>query len=77
MDAKDKTKRYYEIIRKNIKKIRLEKNISKEELLLRINASDDYINRVESLKINPSLKYLFRICNELDIGMKELLKEEK
>ena len=76
MNQERKTKKYYEIIRKNIKKIRLMKNISEKELSLRINASRDYINRVEKNKVNPSLEYLFRICDELDISFIELLKEE-
>lgn len=77
MNIKEKTKMYYEIIIKNIKRKRKELNISKEELSIKINANKNYMNSVEKYKINPSLKYLFRICDELNINFYELLKEEK
>ena len=76
MNSKYKTKLYYKIIIENIKKIRKRKNITQKNLSMRIDANENYINNIEKYKINPSLKYLFRICNELNINFVELLKEE-
>lgn len=51
----------------NLAKIRMKSNISAYELSLRIDKDASYIHKVESGKINISLKTILRICEELNI----------
>jgi len=53
-------------------KIRIAKNISAYELSLRIGKDASYIHKVESAKINISLKAMFEVCSALEIQPKEL-----
>ena len=58
----------------NLAKIRMKSNISAYELSLRIDKDASYIHKVESGKINMSLKTILRICEELNIDPIELFK---
>jgi len=53
-------------------KIRTSKNISAYELSLRIGKSPNYIHKVETAKINISVKAMLEICQALEINPKEL-----
>ncbi|MCI9518239.1 MAG: helix-turn-helix transcriptional regulator [Clostridia bacterium] len=52
----------------------MKSNISAYELSLRIDKDASYIHKVESGKINISLKTILRICEELNIDPIELFK---
>ncbi|MFA6989041.1 MAG: helix-turn-helix transcriptional regulator [Candidatus Gastranaerophilaceae bacterium] len=59
--------KYLEIISKNIKRFREEKEYSQEILSEKVNCSREFINRVENRKENVSLKMLLKIAYTLDM----------
>ena len=56
----------------NLAKIRMKANLSAYELSLRIGKDASYIHKVESGKINISLKAILNICEVLQIELAEL-----
>ena len=60
----------------NLAKIRIKSGISAYELSLRIDKDTSYIHKVESGKINISLKTILKICEILSIEPIELFKLE-
>ncbi len=56
---------------------RTKKNLSAYELSLRIGKDASYIHKVESGKINISLKSILKICDVLEIPPTRLFIEEK
>ncbi len=60
----------------NLAKIRIKSNLSAYELSLRIGKDASYIHKVESGKINVSLKSILKICEALKIEPIELFKSE-
>lgn len=56
----------------NVGKIRTAKNLSAYELSLRIGKDPSYINKLENGKINPSLKTILLICENLEVNITEL-----
>lgn len=61
----------------NLAKIRMNANLSAYELSLRIGKDASYIHKVESGKLNISLKMILQICEVLDIEPTELFQSEK
>ena len=61
----------------NLAKFRAEANLSAYELSLRIDKDPSYIHKVESGKINISLKTILAICDVLDIEPIKLFDCEK
>lgn len=59
----------------NIAKARLKKGLSAYELSLRIGKNASYINKLENGKINPSVKAILAICDELHIPPATLFEE--
>ena len=59
-----------------VAKFRIKANLSAYELSLRINKDASYICKVESGKINISLKAILKICEVLEIEPIELFKSE-
>lgn len=59
-----------EAVGKRIKKLRILKKMSQEELALIIGCDRAYISRVESGKQNITIDNLNEICNALDISLK-------
>lgn len=70
---------YYDIIRKNIKKYRKEKNYTQQQLADKADLSVDYIGEIESLKKNKSFSIvtLGRIADVLEIDIKNFFNIEK
>jgi len=70
---------YYDVIRKNIKKYRKEKNLTQQELADKADLSVDYICEIESLKKNKSFSIvtLGRIADVLEIDIKNFFNIEK
>lgn len=60
----------------NLAKIRIKAQMSAYELSLRIGKDASYIHKVESGKINISLKMILKICEVLDIEPVALFKPE-
>ncbi len=67
---------YYIIIRNNIRKYRLEKNLTQQELADMTGISREYICDVENESRNKhiSIAYLGRIADALDIDISLLFK---
>lgn len=60
----------------NLAKQRIKSGLSAYELSLRIEKDASYIHKVESGKINVSLKSILKICEVLNIEPIELFKSE-
>ncbi|MDE6585320.1 MAG: helix-turn-helix domain-containing protein [Clostridia bacterium] len=60
----------------NLAKKRAEAHLSAYELSLRIGKDASYIHKVESGKINVSLKSILKICEVLEIEPIELFKSK-
>jgi transcriptional regulator with XRE-family HTH domain len=56
----------------NLAQIRASKNISGYSLSLMLGKSTNYIHKVETAKINISIKSVFEICEALQIKPSEL-----
>ena len=56
----------------NLAKIRIAKKISAYELSLRIGKDASYIHKVESAKINISLRAMLKICKALEVEPRDL-----
>lgn len=65
------------ILSMNIKKYRLEKDISQEELAFKSDLHRTYISDIERKKRNISLLNLEKIANALEIEPYKLLLENK
>ena len=63
------------IICKNIKKYRLEKELTQEKLSELCNISVDYLSEIERGKKTPSLKRLIIIAEKLEIKIEKLFVE--
>lgn len=66
-----------EVVCKNVKKYRKEKNIRLMDLAEAINVTPDYIRRMESEKgvKNISLTTLYKIATVLDVKMDNFFEE--
>lgn len=69
----------YKIIRHNIKKYRVMKNMTQAELAEKVNLTHDYIRQIESDKVANtfSIQTLYEISIALDIEMSLLFKKEE
>lgn len=67
----------YDVIRKNIKKYRKEKNMTSAELAELVDLSHDFIRQIESEKAayNFSVDTLYRISVALEVSLDDLIKE--
>ncbi len=59
----------------NVAKARLAKNISAYELSLTLGKDASYISKLESGKINVSLKMIIQIADVLEIKIEQLFEE--
>lgn len=66
----------YAVVRKNIKKYRIEKNITQAELAEKADLTHDYIRQIESNKVANtfSVQTLYDISVALDIEIGKLFK---
>lgn len=58
----------------HVKSIRIKKNLTGAELARRCFMDKQNISRLEKGKFNPSLYYLKKICEGLEMNLDELLK---
>ncbi len=57
---------------KNLKRYRLENNMTQDELAAKINAHQTYIGKLELGLINPSLKRIFVLTRALNIKLSDI-----
>ncbi len=69
---------YYSIIRKNIKKYRLEKNYTQQDLVDMTDLSREYICDIENEKRNKHLTIavLGRVAEALDIDIQKMFEKK-
>ena len=69
-----KDMKYYDTVRENIRKYRIEKNYTQSELAEKSDLSVDYINEIESLTKNKtfSIRTVGRLADALEIEMYKL-----
>ena len=58
-----------------IRKVRLEREMTVEQLAARSGFSKGFISQVENFRITPSLKALGKIADALDLGVSELFEQ--
>jgi len=58
----------------NLKKIRLEKDMSQTDLALKIGADKGYVSLLENGKKNPTLATFEKIAKALGVSMDQLMK---
>lgn len=61
---------------KNLRRIRLSKDISMQTLAYTINVEYSQISRIELGKINTSIGTVYEIANALEVSLKELFDFE-
>jgi len=61
-----------ELLAKNIKKIRLQKGLSQNQLAEILNISREHLAKIETTKRSMSLKLLFKLSEVLNISLAEL-----
>lgn len=67
----------YQLVSKNIKKVRKEKGLTQEQLARKMEYSTQFISNIESKNHQTfSLGTLWRLALVLDIDIAELFKEE-
>ena len=68
---------YYNIVRKNIRKYRIQKNYTQKKLSEEAELSVDFLSEIESLKRNKSFSIatLGRIADTLDIPIAKFFKD--
>ena len=64
---------FYDLIGKNLKRIRKDKNDSQEKMSEKLNMSRGFISQLEadSVKVGVSLDTLFNICKLYNIDIRE------
>lgn len=63
-----------DILAKNIKNLRIKKNLKREELSLMLGFDNSYISKLEKSRINITLDKLEKIANFFEIDIYKLLK---
>lgn len=58
---------------KNLKRIRIEKNLSQEMLANDANIPINQVGRIERAEVNTTLSTIFKIAKALDIDVEKLL----
>lgn len=66
------TKNYKILLGKKIKKLRITKKITQEELAELVNRSKNHISKIELGNANPPLELLIDIANALSVNLHEL-----
>ena len=58
----------------NIRRIRLEKNMTQGDLCRKLEVDRAYMSNIESGKKNPTLSTIDRIAKALNVSIEELIK---
>ena len=59
----------------NIRKIRLERNFSQEELAFKIDSARNFIGCIERAEKSPTIVTLARIAGAMGISLSDLVKD--
>ena len=70
MDYKDELRH----ISQRIKQIRMSKKISIQELAYRCDIERSNLSRIEAGRANITMKTICRICNALEISLKDVMR---
>ena len=62
------------VLASNIEKLRVKKNLKREELSLLLGFDNSYISKLEKSRINITIDKLEKIANFFDIDVYKLLK---
>lgn len=62
------------ILAENVKKFRLRKGLSREELSLLVGVDNSYISKLERKKVNITIDKMSIIAKALDVKVFELIK---
>ncbi len=83
MNSKDRNNRKLifdeeglKLLATRLKQLRLEKNITQEELSYRSELTLSQIARIETVKINPTVSTMFKIAAALNVKINELFDFE-
>lgn len=60
-----------EFFSKRLSQLRMEKGVSARDMSLSLGQSESYINRIENMKMMPSLTVFFYICEYLGVTPKD------
>lgn len=71
---KSRHQKLFKIVGKNIRDIRINKNLSQEELAFKINSARNYIGCIERGEKFPSVSILFDITFALNCKMEDIFK---
>lgn len=63
-------------IAESIRKIRLQQNMTLEQLASKTGFTKGYISRLENFRVNPSLTALSKIAKELGVSVKAFFEDE-
>ncbi len=61
-------------VKENVRKYRLERNLSQDKLAEMVGVTVEYISLIERGKRSPSLKRLYKIADILEVEAYELLR---
>lgn len=76
MAMTDQQKEILKAFGEKVKSIRMEKNLTRQEVAYLIDKEPQSLYRLETGGVNPSLLYLLDICRGLNIDITELLSDE-
>ncbi len=62
------------VLASNVEKLRIKKNLKREELSLLLGFDNSYISKLEKSRINITLDKLEKIANFFDMDVYKLLK---
>jgi transcriptional regulator with XRE-family HTH domain len=60
---------------RNLKKIRIKKDMSQGDIARALEVSRGYISNIENGKLNPTLSTIAKLAKALDVSTDQLLKE--
>ncbi|MEH7238867.1 helix-turn-helix domain-containing protein [Bacillus sp. JJ1562] len=62
----------FEMVGQRVRKYRMERNLTQQELAKRVNITENYVGEIERAKTKASLEVLERICQALEISLEQL-----
>ena len=74
---KEKHKEHYQVIGKNLRRIRLEKGLSQQDLANRCDVERAKISRIENAAEDFMLSTLLELANALEVNINQLIGIEE
>jgi transcriptional regulator with XRE-family HTH domain len=66
-----------ETVAKNIRRLRVERGLSQEELASLVNINRNYVGMIERQENSPTIAMIERIAKALDVEPTKLLEEKR